>query len=100
MICYKNCIWRGSKAGEDCEILINPPVCEFFKSTENDSIPLDEPVKPANGEKFITEARISNNCIAIHGEEKAFDIAMTHIKNNYKMFLNTKKVIVIKMELR
>ena len=44
MICFKNCIWRKSKAGEDCEILINPPTCEHFKSTENDSIP---PVKPA-----------------------------------------------------
>lgn len=44
MICYKNCIWRGSKAGEDCDILINPPVCEFFKSTENNSIPVELPV--------------------------------------------------------
>jgi hypothetical protein len=35
MICYKKCTYRDSKPGEDCEILINPPTCQLFQSTEN-----------------------------------------------------------------
>ena len=72
MVCYKNCIWRGSKAGEDCEILINPPVCEFFKPTENNSIPQDLPKWYPEFEQRIADILVADTSGKIESAKSLF----------------------------
>lgn len=93
MICYRNCIYRDSKAGETCEVLINPPVCQFFRANKESNLVENRVMPKIAGEKFNVI------CYATHDPNDtelythwAKDLTMLISKNGQSIKLTEKEI--------